>query len=188
MTEHELKMLEPRERKGLVIVLTGDGKGKTTSAMGMTLRAAGHGMKVSIIHFIKCNMLSGEQKSLLKFSPNVELHLTGKGFCGIKGESYPLEEHRSEAQAAVALAKEKISSGKYDMIILDEVNNALKLGLLELPQVLGLINSKPPLMHLILTGRNAHPDIMANADTVTEMREVKHAYRQGIEPQPGVDY
>lgn len=188
MAERELQMPEPKERKGLVIVLTGDGKGKTTSALGMSLRASGHGMKVCFIHFIKCNILSGEQKSLAKLGPNIELHLTGKGFCGITGNPYPLQEQRVEAQAAVALAKEKISSGKYDMIILDEVNNALKLGLLDLTQVLDLINSKPPLMHLILTGRNAHPDIIEKADTVTEMREVKHAFRQGVEPQLGADY
>jgi cob(I)alamin adenosyltransferase len=188
MAEHELQMLEPKERRGLVIVLTGNGKGKTTSALGMALRAAGHAMKVSIIHFMKCDMFSGEQKSVPKFGANIELHITGKGFCGIKEDSHRFEDHRSESQAAVALAKEKISSGKYDMVILDEINTAAKLGLIEVAQVLDLIQSKPALTHLVLTGRGAHPDVMDKADTVTEMQDVKHAYRQGIEPQPGVDY
>ncbi|MCJ7481676.1 MAG: cob(I)yrinic acid a,c-diamide adenosyltransferase, partial [Thermodesulfovibrionales bacterium] len=110
------------------------------------------------------------------------------GFCGIMGDPYPFEEHRANAQNAMKLAKEKMSSSTYDILILDEINNAIKLNLVDLPQVLALINEKPPLMHMILTGRDAHPEIMKRAHTVTEMKEIKHAYRQGIKPQKGIDY
>ena len=183
-----LQVLEPKRKMGLIVVLTGHGKGKTTSALGMALRAAGHGMRVCIIHFMKGNLYAGELDGIKKLAPSVELHLSGKGFCGIRGNPYPFQEHREDAQNAVLLAKEKIGSGRYDMVVLDEVNNALHLKLIDLPQVLELIDLKPPLMHLILTGRDAVPEIIERAHTVTEMREIKHAYRQDIEPQKGIDY
>lgn len=188
MKELKLRVFEPKEKVGLVIVITGTGKGKTTSALGIALRAAGHNMKVCIIQFIKGDMYSGEIDGIKKLSPNVEIHLTGKGFCGIRGDQYPFEEHRANAQDALKLAKEKMFSENCDILILDEINNALKLKLVDLPQVLELIENKPPLIHLILTGRDAHPDVIEKAHTVTEMKEIKHAYRQGIEPQKGIDY
>lgn len=188
MEEKKLKRLEPKKRVGLIVVLTGHGKGKTTSALGMALRAVGHDMKVCIIHFMKGDMYSGELDGLKKLAPNVEIHLTGKGFCGIYGNSLPYEEHRANAQEAIKLAKEKTLSGNYDILILDEINNALKLELVDLPQVLDLIESKPPLMHLILTGRDAHPEVIERAHTVSEVKEIKHAHRQRIGPQKGIDY
>jgi cob(I)alamin adenosyltransferase len=188
MEEMELQKLEPKERVGLIVVLTGHGKGKTTSALGMALRAAGHDMKICIIHFMKGDMYSGEIDGIRKLAPNVELHLTGKGFCGIYGNPYPYEEHRANAQDAIKLAQEKMFSGIFDILILDEINNALKLRLVDLPQVLDLMERKPPLMHLVLTGRDAPPEVVERAHTVSEVREVKHAYRQKIEPQKGIDY
>jgi cob(I)alamin adenosyltransferase len=181
-------ILEPKQKVGLIVVLTGNGKGKTTSAMGMALRAVGHKMKVCIIQYMKGDMYSGEMDGLKQISPIVEFHVTGKGFCGIQGNPYPFEEHRANAQDAVRLSKEKITSGAYDLVILDEINNALHLGLVDLEQVLDLLDGKPALMHLIVTGRDAHPEVTDRADTVTEMREIKHGYRQGIEPQKGIDY
>ncbi len=183
-----LQFLEPKKKVGLIVVLTGHGKGKTTSALGMALRAAGHGMKVCIVHFMKGDMYAGELDGIRKLEPNVEIHLTGKGFCGIQGNPYPYEEHRANAQDAVRIAREKILSGAYDMVVLDEVNNAVHLKLVDLPQVIELIDAKPLLMHLVLTGRDAHHDVIDRADTVTEMREIKHAHRRDIEPQKGVDY
>jgi len=188
MEERELRVFEPKEKVGLVVVITGHGKGKTTSALGIALRAAGHDMNVCIIEFMKGDMYSGEIEGIKRLSPNVELHLTGKGFCGIMGNPYPFKEHRANAEAAMQLVKEKMFSGNFDIVILDEINNALKLKLIDLPQVLELIDHKPPLMHLVLSGRDAHPDVIARAHTVTEMREIKHAYRQGIDPQKGIDY
>ena len=188
MGQEKLRRLKPKKKVGLVVVLTGHGKGKTTSALGMALRAVGHGMKVCIIHFMKGDMYSGELDAVKRLAPNVELHLTGKGFCGIYGNSSPHEEHRIHAQDAIKLAKEKMLSGNFDILILDEINNALKLELVDLPQVLDLIDNKPPKMHLILTGRDAHPEVIARAHTVSEVREIKHAYRQKIGPQEGIDY
>jgi cob(I)alamin adenosyltransferase len=179
---------EDRKITGLVVVLTGDGKGKTTSALGMTVRAAGHNMKVCIIHFMKGNLHAGEFDGVKLLGPDVENHVMGKGFCGIPGDRSTPQEHRESAQAAIGLARGKVASGAYDLMILDEVNIALKLGLVDLAQVLELIDRRPPRMHLVLTGRDAHPDVIARAHTVTEMREIKHAYTQKIEPQKGVDY
>lgn len=188
MEESKFQILEPQARVGLIVVITGHGKGKTTSALGMALRAAGHDMNVCIIHFMKGDMFAGELAGIKRLAPHVELHLMGKGFCGIMGNPYPYEEHRADAHKALALAKEKISSGAFDVVILDEINNALKLKLVDLPQVIELIDTKPTSLHLVLTGRDAHPEVVRRAHTVSEILEIKHAYKQGIEPQKGIDY
>ncbi len=112
----------------------------------------------------------------------------GKRLLWDPGEPLSIKEHRANAQNALSLAKEKITSGVFEMVILDEINNALQLRLVDLPQVMDLIDSKPEPMHLVLTGRYARPEIVDRADTVTEMREIKHAYRAGIETQKGIDY
>ncbi len=183
-----LQCLEPKTKTGLVVVMTGDGKGKTTSALGICVRAAGYGMKVCFIQFMKGDMYSGEIDGIKRLAPNVELNRTGKGFCGIMGNPYPYEEHRANAQEAVKLAREKTLSGNYDIIILDEINNACHLRLVDLAQVLELLDLKPPLVHMALTGRNAPQEVIDRADTVSEIRDIKHAYRRGIEPQKGIDY
>ncbi len=188
MAEVALQRLEPSKQQGLVVVITGYGKGKTTSALGMILRAVGHGMKVCLIQFMKGDIYAGEHDGLKMLAPYVEHYLTGKGFCGIQGNPYPHREHRANAQDAIAIAKQKLISGEFDMVVCDEINNSLNLKLVDLPQVLDLIESKPENVHLVLTGRDAHPDVVARADTVSEVNEIKHAYRQGIEPQKGIDY
>ncbi len=180
--------IETRNKVGLIVVLTGGGKGKTTAAMGIALRAVGHKMKTCFIQFMKGDIHSGEIDGLKWLSPLVEHHMTGKGFSGIQGNPYPYHEHRDNAQNAIELAREKLLGGRYDIIILDEINNALKLRLVDLPQVLELLDIKPAETHLVLTGRDAHPDVCARAHTVTEMQEIKHSYRQGIDPQQGIDY
>jgi len=184
----KIERLEPKERKGLVVVITGNGKGKTTSALGMALRACGHGMRICIVQFMKGDLYAGEWDGVKKMACEIELHATGKGFCGIQGNPYPWEEHRANAQDAIDLVREKMASGAFDLMILDEINNALRLKLVDLEQVLGIIRARPPLMHLVLTGRDARPEVIELADTASEVREIKHAFRQGIEPQPGVDY
>ncbi len=184
----KIDRFEPKVRKGLIVVITGYGKGKTTSALGMAVRACGHGMKVCIIQFMKGDLYAGEWDGIRKMNCEIELHATGKGFCGIQGNPYPWAEHRDNAQDAVDLVREQMASGRFDIMILDEINNALKLKLVDLEQVLGILRDKPPLMHLVLTGRDAHPQVIELADTVSEITEIKHAYRQGIEPQPGIDY
>lgn len=184
----EVTKLSPRKRVGLVVVITGYGKGKTSSAVGMVVRACGHGMKVCMIQFMKGDLYTGEWDGVKKLDCDVELIPTGMGFCGIQGNPYSHSTHREAAQRAISLAREKIQSGEYDLIILDEINNALKLNLADLDQVLELIREKPPLTHLVLTGRDAAPEVIELADTVSEVHEVKHAYRKDIEPQPGIDY
>jgi cob(I)alamin adenosyltransferase len=183
-----IERLEPKERKGLVLVMTGNGKGKTTSALGMAVRACGHSMRVCIIQFMKGDLYAGEWDGVRKMNCDIELIPTGKGFCGIQGNPYPFEEHRANAQEAIGLATEKMAAGHCDLLILDEINNALKLKLVDLEQVLDLLHRKPSLMHLILTGRDAHPQVIELADTASEVREIKHAFRKDIEPQPGIDY
>lgn len=188
LTPVKVDKLVPKKPHGLVVVITGNGKGKTTSAMGMVLRASGYEMKVCIIQFMKGDLYSGEWDGVKLLGDRVELHTTGMGFCGIQGNPYSRAEHRACAQAAIDLAMGKISSGQFDMIVLDEINNALKLKLVDLEQVVGLVKAKPELTHMVLTGRDAHPDIVELADTVSEVCEIKHAYRKDIEPQPGIDY
>lgn len=184
----KVERLVPKERRGLIVVLTGHGKGKTSSALGMVLRACGHGLRSCIIQFMKGDLYAGEWDGIKRLGDNVELFATGKGFCGIQGNPYPFSEHRANAQEALRLTLEKMAAGRFDLLVLDEINNALHLKLVDLEQVLEVIRRKPPLLHLIMTGRDAHPQIIELADTVSEVREIKHAFRKDIEPQPGIDY
>ncbi len=184
----EISKLEPEVKRGLVVVLTGNGKGKTTSAMGMVLRAVGHGMNVCVIQFMKGDLYSGEWDGVKLLGGQVDFTSTGKGFCGIQGNPYSHAEHRKNAQDAIQLVHEKMKSGAFDLLILDEINNALHLKLVDLDQVLSILNERPEQLHLVITGRDAHPHIIDRADTVSEVNEIKHAYRKDIEPQPGIDY
>jgi cob(I)alamin adenosyltransferase len=188
--EEQIKItrLEPTQRQGLIVIITGNGKGKTTSAMGMALRGCGHGLKTTIVQFMKGDLYSGEWDGVDKLAPLVTLHHTGKGFCGIEGNPFPHSEHRKNAQDALTLIKNIIKDDIPDTLILDEVNNALQLKLIDLDQVLEIVDMRPEQMHLVLTGRDAHPDLIALADTVSEVQEIKHAYRKDIEPQPGIDF
>ena len=184
----EITRLAPKEKTGLIVVITGNGKGKTTTALGIAVRACGHNLRTSIIQFMKGDIYAGEWDGIKKMNCQIELISTGKGFCGIQGNPYPFKEHRENAQQAVEIACQKMESGRFDILILDEINNALALHLVDLDQVLDLIRRKPLQMHLVLTGRDAHPEVIELADTVSEVVEIKHAYRKGIEPQPGIDY
>ena len=180
-------------RKGLTIVYTGDGKGKTSAALGAAMRALGHGWRVLVIQFFKGDwpVVYGEVELAKKLYPQMEVLQLGRGFVKIMGDKKPFEEHVEAAQAALNLTRERMLSGKYDVIILDEVIYALgylDFKLIELKDVLQLIKEKPPQMHLILTGRNAPPEIIEAADLVTEMREVKHPMKRGIPAQQGIDY
>lgn len=179
-------------RKGLVIVYTGDGKGKTSAALGGVLRALGHGWKVLVIQFFKGDwpVVFGELESA-RHHANLEILQLGKGFVGIMGDKKPIEEHRAAASAALETAQKRILSAQDDLVVLDEINCAIDyLGttLVPLSAVLELIDAKPPRTHLILTGRNAPPEIIARADLVTEMRQIKHPFEAGIPAQIGIDY
>lgn len=179
---------EKQESKGLVVVYTGDGKGKTTASLGMCIRAAGYGKKVKIIQFIKGTWRYGELDGIKLLSDYVELVQMGKGFVGIIDDKEDISVHIKAAEDALELARKDIQSGKYDIVILDELNVALKLDLIKLEPVLDLIKSKPEKLHLIITGRNAHESVIELADLVTEMREIKHPFKQGILAQEGIDF
>ena len=179
---------EPKKKQGLIVIITGNGKGKTTSAMGMALRGCGHGLKTIIVQFMKGDLYSGEWDGVKNLEPLVKLYHTGKGFCGIEGNPYPHSEHRRNAQDALQLISDILHADDCDTLILDEVNNALQLKLIDLEQVKDILARRPEHMHIVLTGRDAHPELIELADTVSEVREIKHAYRKEIEPQPGIDF
>ena len=175
-------------KDGLVIVYTGGGKGKTTAALGIALRAAGYHQKICMIQFIKGSWHYGELDSVKRLEPDFEIIAAGKGFVGIIDDNSPREEHKKVAQEAIKICKEKIQSGKYDIIILDEVNYAINLGLIDVEAVLDFIKSKPIELNLILTGNHAKREIIQVADLVTEMKEVKHPFQLGIEAKKGIDF
>jgi len=174
--------------RGLVIVYTGNGKGKTTAALGLCIRAIGYDEKICIIQFIKGSWKYGELDGIKRLSPNVELYQKGMGVVGIIDDKLDRSEHIRAAKEAVDFAREKIHSGKYDVVILDEINVAVGLDLIKVEEALELIKGKPPLLDLVLTGRNAKQEIIDIADLVTEMREIKHPYQKGIMAQQGIDF
>jgi cob(I)alamin adenosyltransferase len=174
--------------KGLVIVYTGNGKGKTTAALGLCIRAIGYDENVCIVQFIKGSWKYGELDGIKRLAPNVELYQKGLGFVGIIDDKLDKSEHIRAAKEAIAFARERILSGKYDIVILDEINVAVNLDLVSVNDVMELINAKPELLDLVLTGRNARPEIIDRADLVTEMREIKHPYQKGIMAQKGIDF
>jgi len=173
---------------GLVIVYTGKGKGKTTAALGMALRAIGHDHKICMIQFIKGSWHYGEMSSSKRLEPEFELTAVGKGFVGILDDKTPKEVHEKIAQEAIQISREKILSEKYDIIILDEINYAVNLGLVEMQQVLDLIKNKPQNVSLVLTGNYVKQEIIDAADLVTEMKEIKHPFQRGIRAKKGIDY
>lgn len=173
---------------GLVIVYTGKGKGKTTAALGMALRAIGHNYKICMIQFIKGSWHYGEMSSSKRLEPEFELTAVGKGFVGILDDKTPKEIHQKIAKEAIEIAKEKILSEKYNIIILDEINYAVNLGLVELNDVLDLIKNKPQSVTLVLTGNHVKQEIVDTADLVTEMKEIKHPFQRGIRAKKGIDF
>ena len=177
------------ERRGLVIVHTGEGKGKTTAALGLALRAWGGGLRVLILQFIKGGRTYGELSAVEKLAEaegRIELRQLGLGFT--RREDGREEEHKKAAKEALIEAKKETASGKWDLIVLDEINYAVKFGLLKEDEVLGLILEKPAPLHLVLTGRDAAPKIVEAADLVTEMKLLKHPFSEGIKAQRGIEF
>ena len=171
--------------KGLLMVFTGNGKGKTTAALGMALRAAGHNMRVLILQFIKGAWPYGELEALERFE-NVRIIPLGTGFTW-KKES--LDEDRELARAGWERAVAEIGSGELDMVVLDELNIVLSYGLLPLQEVLRGLENRPPELHIVVTGRSAPKELIDLADLVTEMQPLKHPYHhQGIKAQKGVEF
>ena len=178
----------PESRKGLIIVLTGPGKGKTTAALGTAFRAVGQGMKVLMVQFIKGSWHYGElDAAKLLGDERFQILPMGRGFVKVGAEKPDPEDVRLVEQAW-EFARSKIQSREFDLVILDEINYAVGYKMLDAEKVVEALKQKPPMVHVILTGRNAHPAIVEAADLVTEMREVKHPYQKGIVAQRGIEY
>ena len=175
----------PRLEKGLVQVYTGDGKGKTSAAFGLALRAVGRDLKVCVIQFIKGGFDYGELYAVKRL-PNFRLEFFGRG--KFVTNVPPKKDDIKLAKEAFELAREVVNGGKYDVVVLDEINVALHLKLIETEKVVDLIRNKPKHVELILTGRYAPSKVVELADLVTEMKEVKHPFTKGIPPRKGIDY
>ena len=174
--------------KGLVIVYTGGGKGKTSAALGLVLRAVGYNHKVCMVQFVKGSWHYGELDSVKRLAPEFEMVTAGKGFVGILDDKSPREEHVKAANDTLAISREKIMSGKFDIVILDEINYAIQLELLKLDDVIDMIKSKPAELDLVLTGDHATKEVIDLADLVTEMKEIKHPFKSGIKAKKGIDF
>ena len=175
----------PRLEKGLVQVYTGYGKGKTSAAFGLALRAAGRGLKVYMVQFIKGGFDYGELYVVDKI-PNFTLRAFGRGKFVMKRP--PEQADMELAQEAMKVAEEVVRNGKYDVVILDEINVAVNLCLIDLKEVLQLIRNKPANVELVLTGRDAPTDIIEVADLVTEMKEIKHPFNRGSKARKGIEF
>jgi cob(I)alamin adenosyltransferase len=177
------------KNKGLIIINTGNGKGKTTAALGCALRAVGHKQKVLILQYIKGNMPTGELNSINYLKPYVEIYQLGKGFIKYKeGKPFITEEDKENAKNAFEFSLSKIKNEKFDLIILDEIINLLNFNLITIDQIKTLISSKLDSSSIILTGSNAPEALIELADTVTEMKEIKHAFQKGIKAKKGIEY
>ncbi|MCG3120016.1 MAG: Cob(I)yrinic acid a,c-diamide adenosyltransferase [bacterium] len=175
-------------KNGLTVVYTGNGKGKTTAALGTVIRAVGYGLRVFMLQFVKGSWHYGELDGAQLLAPYFTIEPMGKGFYKILDDKLPAEEHRKAALAAADRALALVCSREYDMVILDEINVAVSTGLLPVEKVLEIMAARPENVHLILTGRGAPQEVIDRADLVTEMREIKHPYQKGRFAQKGIDF
>ncbi len=174
-------------KKGYIIVLTGDGKGKTTSALGMAVRAIGQGLKVVMLQFLKGSWKYGELETAKRLAPDLTIRQLGAEFIRIDPEN-PDPEDVERAHEAWEISKEALFSGDYGMVILDEINGTIAYGLLPVDEVVAALRERPEDLHVVLTGRQAHPRIIEMADLVTEMTEIKHPWREGRNARKGIEY
>jgi len=180
---------ERSRRRGLTIVYTGNGKGKTTAAIGLVVRAAGNRMRVFFLQFIKGQWKSGERE-ILRGLPGVDLEVTGRGFTidRLRDPRIPMDEHAAAAAAGWQRAKQVVRSDMYDMVVLDEILGAVRAELVPLDELLELVRTKPEHLHLVLTGRNAPPALIDASDLVSEVLPIKHPFERGIKAQRGVEF
>ncbi len=178
--------MDDAEFKGLTVIFTGDGKGKTSAALGVMCRCLGHGFRAKVIQFIKGGMDTGELHLAERLAPDLDIEQVGLGFTWLDDNS--AEEHKKAAKKGLDLAEEALLSGEYKTVVLDEIFYALKAGLVTVEQVEKIIDIKPPDTHLVLTGRGAPEKLIEKADLVTDMHDVKHPARKGIPAQKCMDY
>jgi len=176
--------------KGLLIVHTGKGKGKSTAAFGLALRALGNGLKVGVVQFVKGKWLTGERNVLERFPDQIELRVSGEGFTW---ETQDRGRDIRAAEAGWAIAKEMIeacrgTNPRYDMIVLDELNIVLRYDYLPIAEVVEVLHNRPADLHVVVTGRNAKPELIEAADLVTEMTQIKHPFRAGVKAQKGIEF
>ncbi|MFZ6773269.1 cob(I)yrinic acid a,c-diamide adenosyltransferase [Undibacterium sp. SXout7W] len=179
------KIQSAQRETGVLLVHTGNGKGKSSSAFGMVMRAMGHGMKVGVVQFIKGAMSTGEEIFLRRFPEEVQFHAMGEGYTW---ETQNRERDIEKAQLAWEQAKQFLSDPAIGLVVLDELNIALKYHYLDISTVIADIDARPEMQHVVVTGRGALPEIIAIADTVTEMNVVKHAFKEGIVAQAGIEW
>ena len=178
------KVKKADKEKGVIVITTGNGKGKSSSGFGMVARALGHGMKVGIVQFIKGAMSTGEESFFRRFPDEVEYHVMGDGFTW---NTQDREQDVKTATLAWEKAKRMLSDERYDLILLDELNIVLKYQYLPIDDVINDLQDRPEMQHVVITGRAAKDELIEIADTVTEMKDVKHAFRSGIKAQKGVE-
>ncbi|MBT8341985.1 MAG: cob(I)yrinic acid a,c-diamide adenosyltransferase [Desulfatitalea sp.] len=179
------KLTEPQRKKGLLIVNTGDGKGKTTAALGMALRAAGHGMRVCFIQFIKGTWKYGELESVKRFEGLIDFHVMGKGFTW---KSEDLEKDKAAAREAWDFSRQAMRGGQYDLVVLDEFTYLLAYGMIDDQTAIAALLERPEDLHVVVTGRRASLELRGAADLVTEMRPAKHPLEKGIKAQKGIEF
>lgn len=179
------RMKAAQRDAGLVIVVTGDGKGKSSSALGMVARALGHGMKVGVVQFIKGAIRTGEAKFFRRFPERVEFHTAGEGYTWVTQDR---ARDVGKAEAGWAHVRRMLADPGLGLVVADELNIVLKYGYLDVQEVLRALRARPAMQHVVITGRGAPPEIIAAGDTVTEMTVVKHAFQQGIRAQKGVEW
>ncbi|MEM0929274.1 MAG: cob(I)yrinic acid a,c-diamide adenosyltransferase [Pseudomonadota bacterium] len=184
--EQKRKVSEAKDPgRGLVLVHTGDGKGKSSSAFGVIIRALGWGQKVGVVQFIKGTWITGERQFFQKFADQVDWHTMGQGFTW---DTQDKDKDRIAAEAAFDEAQRMMASGDYDLIVLDEINIAMRYDYLATKAVLAGVKARSDRTSVVLTGRDAKDEVCAYADLVTEMREVKHPFKSGIKAQRGIDF
>ena len=171
--------------KGLLVVYTGDGKGKTTAALGLAFRALGHELPVCVIQFMKGTWKYGELRSANQFASLLEFHVVGAGFTW---KIEDIEIHRKAAQKGWRRACGALASRRHTLVILDELTYPIKYGLIDETEVFAVLRARPPAMHVVVTGRDASPALLDMADLVTEMREIKHPFKAGVEAQKGIEF
>jgi len=177
------RIAQADRQRGVIVVATGNGKGKSTSGVGMAARALGHGMQVGIVQFIKGSFSTGEEAFFRRF-PEVRYHVMGEGYTW---ETQDRDRDIETARAAWNKAAEMLRDARIDLVFLDELNIVLKLGYLPVSQVVEALQRRPPMQHVVITGRGAPPELVEVADTVTEMRPIKHAFDAGVRAQKGVE-